>query len=170
MSKFLIFGLIIIFACKGEEANPLVDKVIGRYEGFINYFGSHPIPGDNQVEKIDFNVTREGENKIKITTSFDLELPVTAIFTRDASGDEIISLGAGQDVTYTSNGIEIISGGTDFNSWGEMCGYYNVTKKDLTIAFAWSKKTIRAEVFSSPLRRINWSKGDNETHCSQQNV
>jgi hypothetical protein len=137
MNKHLILGLVMmIFSCKDEEKDPFTNKVVGNYEGFINYFGATPIPGDDQVEEVNFNVTKEGENRIKITTTFDLVLPVTGIFT-SASGHEIISLGAGQDISYKSNEIEITCRGTDFNSWGEMCGYYNLANKDLRIAFAW---------------------------------
>jgi hypothetical protein len=142
MKKHLILGLVVmtIFSCNDEEKNPFTDKVVGKYEGVINYLGTIPIPGDDMVERLDFYVIKEGENKIKVTTTFDLVLPVTGMFTSDSSGHEIISLGAGREITYRSNEIDIYCGGTDYNSWGEMCGYYNVTNKNLTIAFGWSNE------------------------------
>lgn len=58
-----------------------------------------------------------------------------------SNDEEIVTLGEGQDIHYDSNGIEIMCGGTNWNQWGEMCGYYSVTTGKLTISFAWSDGT-----------------------------
>ena len=77
------------------------------------------------------------------------------MFTSEVSGHEVISLGAGKDISYASNEIEINCGGTDFsNGGGEMCGYYNVINKEFRIAFAWSNESEGVQVLSSRQRKI----------------
>jgi hypothetical protein len=132
----VVFTLLIACDKSGDVPNPLQEKVIGTYEGFLNY-GEIPIGDDQMVEPVTFNVVRQGENNIKISTTFDLVVKVGRSFVK-SNGDEIVTLGEGQDIHYDSDGIEILCGGTDWNNWGEMCGYYNVGTRKLTISFAWS--------------------------------
>jgi hypothetical protein len=135
---FFILVLTGVFACDDgkEDENPLLNRVIGTYEGVINYHDA-PMPGDDTIERLTFNIEKKGQRDIKITTTFELILPVTGTFTNN--DHEIISFGADRIITYNLNGIEITSGGSDFNGWGEMCGYYNATEKIVMITFNWTK-------------------------------
>ena len=142
MSKIrLIIILTILIGCsKPDMRIPLQSKVIGTYTGFLNYV-ENPIGGGNIVQPVTFNIARYGLTNIKITTKFDLVINVSRTFTASYSGSEIITLGEGDNTKYNSNGIEISCGGTNFNNWGQMCGYYDVSSKSLTISFAWTDGT-----------------------------
>jgi hypothetical protein len=144
MNKIIILVVFtILIGCDKEDSvrNPLPDKVVGTYEGFLNY-GEIPIGDDEMVEPVTFNIVREGESDIKISTSFDLVVNVSRTFSASSNGDEIVTLGEGVNIKYNSSGVEIACGGSNWNNWGEMCGYYNVTTGKLTISFAWSDGTI----------------------------
>ena len=84
-----------------EEENPSLRKVVGSYEGFINYFDK-PIPGDNEHPTVNFVVEKQSNDEIKINTSFDLVLPITRTFTIESNGriNEIVTLGADREIKY----------------------------------------------------------------------
>lgn len=138
--RALIFALLFIqvFGCHDEEENPLIKELTGTYEGVVNYHDD-PIPGDDKIERLNILVTKHSNNSIKITTTFDLVLPVTGTFT--TNGKDVVTLGAGKKIIYHSNGVEINSGVTDFNGWGQMCGYFVKDDKRLMITFGWTKGT-----------------------------
>lgn len=138
--RLLLISIVLIGCDRPEDHDPLPDKVVGTYEGFLNY-GEIPIGDDDMVEPVTFDIVREGKNNIRISTTFDLVIKVSRTFISDFDGDEIVTLGEGTDVKHNSNGIEIVCGDSDWNNWGEMCGYYNVASGKLNISFAWSDGT-----------------------------
>jgi hypothetical protein len=152
LNKLIFISVLtVIFGCEDEKENLLLNKVIGTYEGVINYHDT-PMPGDDQIERMTFNIVKKGQEEIKITTTFDLVLPVTGTFT--SNGHEIISFGTDKIITYNINGMEISSGGSDFNGWGEMCGYYDVTEGKVMITFSWTKGTEGGGAFIYGIRKV----------------
>lgn len=125
-------------SCKEDDENPLIKKIVGTYEGVVNYHDGI-IPGDDPVEFVDIIVSRHSNGEVKITATFELVLPVTGSFETDRS--DVISLGAGRSITYHSREVKIETGGTNFNGWGEMCGYVHVEDERLMITFGWSNET-----------------------------
>jgi hypothetical protein len=138
----LLLIFIVLIGCdKSKDViNPLPDKLIGTYEGYLNYSGSAAPGGGNTVQPVTFTIVRHGENDIKISTNFDLVIQATRSF-QTKNGEEIITLGEGQHIQYDSNGTEITCGGSTWNNWGEMCGYYTVEAKELIISFAFNDGT-----------------------------